>query len=175
MTNIINNFDNTYIKTYVRNTNKTGIDQFELQYIKLNIESPTNPIKNAKYITSLDNTSNVRYLVPEIDCRGVSINFCNSIDSIITEIEADLRNSIVFYNPINFKIDFKKLKNDFENETTLASTSIDVYYYLSLENSNIKCNYPQALVKQFITNGKIQYTEPDFTISFSTDESYYIE
>jgi len=44
-----------------------------------------------------------------------------------------------------------------------------------MENSEIKCNYPQALVKQFLTNGVINYKEPDFTISFSTDEDYYIE
>jgi len=76
---------------------------------------------------------------------------------------------------VKFKIEFRNLKNDFENETTLASTSIDVYYYLRLESSNIKCNYPQSLVKQFITNGQINYVEHDFTISFSTNEDYYIE
>jgi len=172
---IIDNFNSNYIKTYVRKANKKGIDKFETQYTKLNINVPGSPIKNAKYISSIENTLKTRYLVPDIDCKGVSQKFCNTIDSLVKEVEADLRKSIVFYNPINFKIDFKNLKNDFENETTLASTSIDVYYYLRLENSDIKCNYPQALVKQFITNEQIKYSEPDFTISFSTDECYYIE
>jgi len=160
---------------YKINANKTGIDQFEVRYTKINYESPSNPFKNTKFITSLEDTSTKRYLVPEIECKGVSQNFCNTIDRLVADIEADLKNNIVFYNPVNFKIDFTNLNNDFENETTLASTAIDVYYYLRMENSDIKCNYPQALVKQFLTNGQINYTEPDFTISFSTNEDYYIE
>jgi hypothetical protein len=175
MVDIIKENNEYYIKTYIRNANKTGIDQFEVRYTKINYKSPSNPFKNTKFITSLEDKSTKRYLVPEIECKGVSQNFCNTIDRLVADIEADLKNNIVFYNPVNFKIDFKNLKNDFENETTLASTAIDVYYYLRMENSEIKCNYPQALVKQFLTNGVINYKEPDFTISFSTDEDYYIE
>ncbi|KAG4097475.1 hypothetical protein H8356DRAFT_1041013 [Neocallimastix lanati (nom. inval.)] len=163
----------TYIKTYIRNANKTGIDQFEIHYTKLNSHKIT--IKNTKYLTSLEDISNTRFLVPIIECKGVSQELCDTIDKLVSDIEADLRNNIIFYNPVKFKIEFRNLKNDFENETTLASTSIDVYYYLRLESSNIKCNYPQSLVKQFITNGQINYVEHDFTISFSTNEDYYIE
>jgi len=82
----------TYIKTYIRNANKTGIDQFEIHYTKLNSHKIT--IKNTKYLTSLEDISNTRFLVPIIECKGVSQELCDTIDKLVSDIEADLRNNI---------------------------------------------------------------------------------
>jgi len=94
MVDIIKENNESYIKTYIRNANKTGIDQFEVRYTKINYKSPSNPFKNTKFITSLEDKSTKRYLVPEIECKGVSQNFCNTIDRLVADIEADLKNNI---------------------------------------------------------------------------------
>lgn len=81
----------------------------------------------------------------------------------------------MFYNPINFDINFSELEDKFESESHLASTLIEAYYLLNFENSTQKLSYPQTLVKQLVGNNKIQFTsDSDFTITLSNNESSYI-
>lgn len=171
------NFENDgiYIKSYIREINDNGIGPLELKYTKINTQVPNSPLKNAKFVTnSLDVNNDTRYLIPELSCDINTSPFCLTIDNIVKEIEQDLRKKIVFYNPVKFKVNFSPLDSTFESETHLGITEISAYHYLSAEDSPIKYNYPQSLVRQFITNDKIPYTDCDFVVTLSEDESSYI-
>ncbi|ORX78681.1 hypothetical protein BCR32DRAFT_294892 [Anaeromyces robustus] len=166
-----------YVKSYIRNINDTSIGLLQPTYTKLNLLSP---IKGTtKYITSLDSTE--RFLIPVLECKNVSKSFCNNIDNIVLDIENDLRKNIVIYNPIKFNIIFHDINDTsgscqqtFESDTHLASTFINAYYLLNSENSDKKCNYPQALAKQFLTDYQLDLKDFDFTITLSQNENFYI-
>ena len=85
-----------------------------------------------------------------------------------------IKKKIVFYNPVKFQINFSELDNKFESESHLASTEIFAYYCLSKNDSKVKYSYPQALVKQLITNTSIDYGDYDFIVTLSENESSYI-
>jgi len=165
----------SYIKSYVREINGNDIGPLELKYTKINSQVPKSTFKNTKFITnSLDADNNIRYLVPEIKCNNLDNQFCLNIDNIVREIEYDLRQKIVFYNPVKFQINFSELDNKFESESHLASTEIFAYYCLSKNDSKVKYSYPQALVKQLITNTSMEYGDYDFIVTLSQNESSYI-
>jgi len=166
----------SYIKSYVRQLNNTNSSSYELKYTKYDSKVP---IKNSKYLTnSLELTSyddnNNQLLIPTIECNKVSEDFCTKINNLIWEIEVDIRKNIVINNPINFQIKFADPDDKFESEKILADTFISAYYCLRLEEDGTKYNYPQALVKQFLTDKEIQYTEFDFVITLSQNENSYI-
>ncbi|OUM59019.1 hypothetical protein PIROE2DRAFT_15561, partial [Piromyces sp. E2] len=80
-----------------------------------------------------------------------------------------------FYNPIKFDISFSDLDDKFESESHLASTVIQAYYLLQLEDSEQKLSYPQALIKQLVNNNQIEYSsDSDFEITLSNNENFYI-
>jgi len=171
------NNDEVYVKSYVRNINGTKIGLLQPTYTKVNLISPLKGTE--RYITSLD--SSERFLIPLLECGNVNKNFCDSIERIVSEIENDLRKNIVIYNPIKFSIIFDDIDDNsgscqktFESDTHLASTFIAAYYLLNSEDSNKKCNYPQALAKQFLTDYQLQLKEYDFIITLSHNEDYYI-